>query len=182
MVVMPTQAKGEHPDEHEYLVNFFPMEGNRSIACMGSWGLDMPRTVEDFAASAERLRTPMFAEAMAASEPMSEVHLTRSTGNKWRRYDRLPLPPQGLVSMGDAVCAFNPFYGQGMSAARSALLLRNTLQTADTLTSRSSGGSSRFSARRSRFRGRWPWPVTVATSAPPAPRPSPRGNDGSSRR
>jgi len=35
MVIMPTQDKGEHPPEHEFLVNFFPMEGNRSIACMG---------------------------------------------------------------------------------------------------------------------------------------------------
>ena len=130
MVIMPTQEKGEHPDEHEFLVNFFPMEGNRSIACMGSWGIEMPRTVDDFIASADRLRTPKFAAAMAASEPSSEVHLTRSTGNKWRRYDRLPAALQGIVFIGDAICAFNPFYGQGMSAAAgSALLLRNSLQS-----------------------------------------------------
>ena len=47
MVIMPTQDKGEHPPEHEFLVNFFPIEGNRSIACMGSWGIDMPRTTEE---------------------------------------------------------------------------------------------------------------------------------------
>ncbi len=131
MVIMPTQEKGDHPPEHEFLVNFFPMEGNRSIACMGSWGLDMPRTVDDFAASATRLRTPKFAAAMAASEPTSEVHLTRSTGNTWRRYDRLPTPPLGLAFIGDAVCAFNPFYGQGMSsAAASAVILRESLASA----------------------------------------------------
>ena len=130
LVFMPTQEKGEHPDEHEYLVNFFPMEGNRSIACMGSWGLDMPRTADDFQVSAERLRAPAFAEAMAASEPSSDVHLTRSTGNAWRRYDRLPHPPLGLVFVGDSVCAFNPFYGQGMSsAALSARLLRDRLRS-----------------------------------------------------
>lgn len=129
MVIMPTQEKGEHPDEHEFLVNFFPIEGNRSIACMGSWGIDMPRTVDDFAASADRLRTPQFAAAMAACEPTSGVHLTRSTGNTWRRYDRLPAAPEGVVFIGDAICAFNPFYGQGMSAAAaSAVLLRDALQ------------------------------------------------------
>src|SRR5581483_532407 len=134
MVIMPTQAKGDHPDEHEYLVNFFPIEGNRSIACIGSWGLPMPKTTDDFQASADRLRTPQFAAAMAASEPTSEVHLTRSTGNKWRRYDRLRKVPLGVVFVGDSICAFNPFYGQGMSsAAISARLLSERLAKASAL-------------------------------------------------
>jgi 2-polyprenyl-6-methoxyphenol hydroxylase-like FAD-dependent oxidoreductase len=130
---MPTQHKGEHPPEHDFLVNFFPMEGNRAIACMGSWGIDMPRTTEEFVASAGRVRAPLFARAMAASEPISEVHLTRSTGNKWRRYDKLPVTPN-LVFVGDAICAFNPFYGQGMSsAALSARLLSEHLRSATVL-------------------------------------------------
>lgn len=131
LVIMPTQDKGEHPPEHEFLVNFFPIEGGRTIACMGSWGIDMPRTTEDFVASAERVRTPLFASAMAACEPTSEVHLTRSTGNKWRRYDQLPTAPEGIVFIGDAICAFNPFYAQGISsAAGSALILRSHLAAA----------------------------------------------------
>ncbi|MGA9102588.1 NAD(P)/FAD-dependent oxidoreductase [Aeromicrobium sp.] len=159
MVIMPTQEKGEHPDEHEFLVNFFPMEGNRSIACMGSWGIDMPRTVDDFVASAERLRTPKFAAAMAASEPTSEVHLTRATGNKWRRYDRLPSAPQGIVFIGDAACAFNPFYGQGMSAAAgSALLLREELES---MTSLDQPFFTRFlSAQRKALKV--PWAMAMA--------------------
>ena len=129
VVIMPTQDQGEHPPEHEFLVNFFPIEGGRTIACMGSWGIAMPRTPEDFTTSAERLRTPLFAAAMAASEPISDVHLTRSTGNRWRRYDRLPEVPSGIAFIGDAICAFNPFYAQGISsAAGSALTLRAHLQ------------------------------------------------------
>ena len=50
----------------------------------------------------------MFASAMERCDPTSEVHLTRSTGNKWRRYDRLRTPPEGLVFVGDSICAFNP--------------------------------------------------------------------------
>ena len=131
LVVMPTQDKGDHPPEHEFLVNFFPIEGGRVISCMGSWGIDMPRSSEDFVASAERVRAPLFAAAMDACEPVSEVHLTRSTGNKWRRYDRLPEVPSGIAFIGDAICAFNPFYAQGISsAAGSALTLRAHLQTA----------------------------------------------------
>ena len=129
VVVMPTQdTDGDRPAEHSFLSNFFPLENGRAIACMGSWGLEMPRTVEDFTSSAERLRTPVFAAAMKQSTPTSEVHLTRSTGNKWRRYDQLPTPPRGLVFVGDSICAFNPFYGQGMSsAAGSAVLLKDVL-------------------------------------------------------
>lgn len=131
LVIMPTQDKGDHPPEHEFLCNFFPIEGNRAIACMGSWGIDMPRTTDDFVAAAERVRTPLFAKAMATCDPVSEVHLTRSTGNKWRRYDKLPQLPAGIVFVGDSICAFNPFYAQGISsAAASALILRDHLRTA----------------------------------------------------
>lgn len=134
LVITPTQEAGEHPEEHEYLSNFFPIEGDRAIACMGSWGLDMPRRPEAFEAAAERLRAPSFAAAMRACTPLSEVHLTRSTGNKWRRYDELATPPLGLVSVGDSICGFNPFYAQGMSsAARSALVLADALRDHTTL-------------------------------------------------
>ena len=128
LVLTPTQAPGPHPEQHEYLSNFFPVEGDRAIACMGSWGLEMPRKPEQFEAAADQLRAPTFAAAMRASTPLTEVHLTRATGNKWRRYDEQENPPLGLVSIGDAACAFNPFYAQGMSsAARSALVLSEAL-------------------------------------------------------
>ncbi len=134
LVIMPTLDRGEHPPEHEFLVNFFPIEDNRVIACMGSWGIDMPRTADTFVESARRVRTPLFADAMAKCEATSEVHLTRSTGNKWRRYDRLRTPVRGIVFVGDSICAFNPFYAQGISsAAGSALLLREHLSRATTL-------------------------------------------------
>lgn len=135
IVVMPAQrpSRGQ-PAEHSFLSNFFPIEKNRAIACMGSWGQSMPRTRDDFVASAERLRTPVFAEAMKHSEPISEVHLTRATDNRWRRYDQLRTPPRGLVFIGDSICAFNPFYAQGISSASaSALLLRSSLEQADQL-------------------------------------------------
>jgi len=134
LVVMPTQDAGEHPDEHEYLCNFFPIDGHRAIVCMGSWGLEMAKKTDEFEASADAVRAPLFGQAMHACTPTSEVHLTRSTGNKWRRYDLLPTPVLGLVSIGDSICAFNPFYAQGMSsAARSALILAELLEESRTL-------------------------------------------------
>ena len=129
LVITPSQDTGDHPDEHEFLSNFFPIEGDRAIVCMGSWGIDMPRRTETFEAAADRVRAASFGRAARACTPTSEVHLTRSTGNKWRRFDLLDAPPAGLVSVGDSICAFNPFYAQGMSsAARSALILGELLR------------------------------------------------------
>lgn len=159
LVIMPTQSKGEHPAEHEFLVNFFPIEGNRVIACMGSWGIEMPRTTDAFVESARRVRTPLFAAAMDECAPTSEVHLTRSTGNKWRRYDRWATPPKGLVFIGDSICAFNPFYGQGISSASgSALLLREHLSHAEQL---DAGFYSRFLGAQRKLLG-VPWRLAMA--------------------
>jgi 2-polyprenyl-6-methoxyphenol hydroxylase-like FAD-dependent oxidoreductase len=130
LVVTPTQDTGSHPAEHDFLSNFFPIDGERVIVCMGSWGIEMPRDVDDFEAAAGRVRAATFGAATRACTPTSGVHLTRSTSNKWRRYDQLDPPPVGLVSIGDAICAFNPFYAQGMSsAARSVLILAELLAT-----------------------------------------------------
>lgn len=134
LAIMPNQKKGAHPEEHDYLVNFFPIEGDRAIACMGAWGLELPKKTDAFVEAAERIRTPVFAAAMKQCEQLSEVHLTRSTGNKWRRYDLAVDAPLGFVAIGDAICAFNPFYGQGMSsAARSAVILADRLSESTVL-------------------------------------------------
>ena len=128
LVIAPTQNAGSHPAEHEFLSNFFPIEGGRAIVCMGSWGIPMPRDVDTFETAADRVRATAFGRAARACTPVSPVHLTRSTGNKWRRFDLLDTPPIGLVCVGDSICAFNPFYAQGMSsAARSALILGDIL-------------------------------------------------------
>ncbi|ADJ43518.1 hypothetical protein AMES_1695 [Amycolatopsis mediterranei S699] len=159
LVIMPTPDKGEHPAEHEFLVNFFPIEGNRVIACMGSWGLEMPSTTDAFVETARRVRTPLFADAMDRCAPASPVHLTRSTGNKWRRYDRLRTRPRRLVFVGDSICAFNPFYAQGISSASaSALLLREHLSRAGRLDARFSDRF--FAAQRGLLRV--PWRLAMA--------------------
>ena len=48
--------------------------------------------------------------------------------SSWRHYETVVDFPQGLIPIGDALCRFNPVYGQGMSvAAREASILADLL-------------------------------------------------------
>jgi 2-polyprenyl-6-methoxyphenol hydroxylase-like FAD-dependent oxidoreductase len=95
-----------------------PVEGGRWLVSLVGGDGDYPPTDElGFLAFARSLRSPELYEAIAAAEPLTPIAGQRATENRLRHYDRLGSFPDGVVAMGDAVCAFNPVYGQGMTAA-----------------------------------------------------------------
>ena len=70
-------------------------------------------------------------DALRAAEPLGEVVTQHYPTSVWRRYDEVNGLPDGLLVLGDAVCSFNPVYGQGMtSAALQATVLRRCLTEA----------------------------------------------------
>ncbi|MCZ6464133.1 MAG: 2-polyprenyl-6-methoxyphenol hydroxylase-like oxidoreductase [Proteobacteria bacterium] len=96
----------------------FPAEGGRWIVTLvGLARMPPPTTEAGFVEALGRLPSPLVAQAVNLAKPVSPVYGSRSTVNRLRHYERVRWPLQGFLALGDAVCSFNPLYGQGMTAA-----------------------------------------------------------------
>ncbi|WP_312870703.1 NAD(P)/FAD-dependent oxidoreductase [Streptomyces himalayensis] len=106
-----------------------PVEGgNWMVAAVGAGDRRPPRDAAGFDAFLGRLRDPALADFARSARPVGDIVVHRRTGNVRHYYDRMKNWPTGLLVVGDASCAFNPVYGQGIAvAACQALLLRKAL-------------------------------------------------------
>jgi 2-polyprenyl-6-methoxyphenol hydroxylase-like FAD-dependent oxidoreductase len=104
-------------------------ENDTWLVTMGSMmGHELPRDRAEMVTWAERFAPPEALAAVRAAEPLEEVGHYRVPSNRWRRYDKMARTPKGLLVFGDAICSFNPIYGQGMTVvAIEALVLRDCL-------------------------------------------------------
>jgi 2-polyprenyl-6-methoxyphenol hydroxylase-like FAD-dependent oxidoreductase len=107
----------------------YRLENDCWICTLGGYAKDYPPTDEEgFLEFARSLRSPLLYEAIKDAEPLTAPVANRSSANVWRHYEKLDRWPDGFVAIGDAVCAFNPVYGQGMSvAAKEAVVLGECL-------------------------------------------------------
>ncbi|KPM56121.1 FAD-dependent oxidoreductase [Frankia sp. CcI49] len=107
------------------------IEGGRwHVSLSGMLGDHPPTDPGEFEAFAATLAAPDIHGIITQAEPLDDVVPHRYRGSLRRRYERVDAPPEGFLSIGDAVCSFNPLYAQGMSvAAQQVEALRDCLRS-----------------------------------------------------
>jgi hypothetical protein len=104
-----------------------PTEGGRWIIAIADHDAAARlETWDSFLDASRSLITRTFYDALRYAKPLDGIRHYRFPASRWKHFEWLPRLPRGVLPVADALCRFNPIYGQGMSAAaQQARLLQN---------------------------------------------------------
>ncbi|MFJ9690611.1 FAD-dependent oxidoreductase [Kitasatospora sp. NPDC101183] len=118
---------GEQDYDVAYQMTFAPsvrrggvmmgIEHGRWVCSLFGFEQHPPTDTDAYLEFARDLDNPRLAEEIARRSRQEEVHRYTNPGSTWRLHHRNPGWPDRLVAIGDALCVFNPVYGQGLTVA-----------------------------------------------------------------
>lgn len=104
------------PPDQPRTGSLLPVEHNRWIVSLGGMrGAEPGKGERGFEEMLAQLHDPTLREILRTATPASAPRGFRPGPSRWRHYERNA--PDGLVVLGDAACAVNPVYAQGMPVA-----------------------------------------------------------------